>query len=151
MDVCRAGTVPGAEDFCDFMAGDTAKFERRLTKRMQEAAAEMEYEQAARLRDDIQALRRATEKNAVVLGDATDADALAIVGLGECLKQKLAAAARGFRVPEQRIEFQALNALAVVARLGLRDHLAHGDHIAQAVDHPGFRGQAIAARRSGRY
>jgi excinuclease ABC subunit C len=87
-------------DFCDFMAGDTAKFERRLTKRMQEAAAEMEYEQAARLRDDIGALRRATEKNAVVLGDATDADVFALVG------DELEAAVQVFHVRGGRIRGQ---------------------------------------------
>src|SRR5215203_5243469 len=38
-----------AEDFCAFMAGDTAKFTRRLTERMREAAAIQDYEQAARL------------------------------------------------------------------------------------------------------
>jgi excinuclease ABC subunit C len=38
----------------------------------------MEYERAARLRDDLGALRRAMEKNAVVLGDATDADVIAL-------------------------------------------------------------------------
>jgi excinuclease ABC subunit C len=87
-------------DFCDFMAGDTAKFERRLTKRMQEAAADMEYEQAARLRDDIGALRRATEKNAVVLGDATDADVFALVG------DELEAAVQVFHVRGGRIRGQ---------------------------------------------
>ncbi|GAA4696628.1 Excinuclease ABC subunit C [Promicromonospora umidemergens] len=87
-------------DFCDFMAGDTAKFERRLTQRMREAAAEMEYEQAARLRDDIEALRRATEKNAVVLGDATDADVFALVG------DELEAAVQVFHVRGGRIRGQ---------------------------------------------
>ena len=87
-------------DFCDFMAGDTAKFERRLTQRMKQAAAEMEYEQAARLRDDIEALRRATEKNAVVLGDATDADVFALVG------DELEAAVQVFHVRGGRIRGQ---------------------------------------------
>src|SRR3954451_6985400 len=39
-----------AEDFCDFMAGNTGKFVKRLERRMKEAAGEMDYEQAARLR-----------------------------------------------------------------------------------------------------
>ena len=45
---------------------------------MKAAAAELDYERAARLRDDIGALERALEKNAVVLGDGTDADVLAL-------------------------------------------------------------------------
>ncbi|MFJ9950580.1 excinuclease ABC subunit UvrC [Kitasatospora sp. NPDC091207] len=67
-----------AEDFCDFMAGRTGNYLRRLEEQMQEAAVELEYEKAARLRDDIGALKRAMEKNAIVLADATDADLLAL-------------------------------------------------------------------------
>ena len=37
-----------------------------------------EYERAARLRDDLGALERALEKQAVVLGDGTDADVIAL-------------------------------------------------------------------------
>ena len=65
------------EDFCDFMAGQTGPYLRRLEKEMQVAAASQEYERAARLRDDIKALERAVEKQAVVLGDGTDADVIA--------------------------------------------------------------------------
>jgi len=44
---------------------------------MYAASSAMDYERAARLRDDIGALNRATEKQAVVLGDGTDADVIA--------------------------------------------------------------------------
>jgi excinuclease ABC subunit C len=64
-------------DFCDFLAGQTGRFVRRLETKMREASDEQEYERAARLRDDIGALRRAIEKQAVVLSDDTDADAVA--------------------------------------------------------------------------
>ncbi|MEU1420574.1 excinuclease ABC subunit UvrC [Kitasatospora sp. NPDC005751] len=67
-----------AEDFCDFMAGRTGNYLRRLEEQMREAAADLEYEKAGRLRDDIGALKRAMEKNAIVLADATDADLLAL-------------------------------------------------------------------------
>ncbi|HEY0215445.1 MAG TPA: excinuclease ABC subunit UvrC [Cellulomonas sp.] len=89
-----------AEEFCDFMAGDTARFTRRLTARMKEAAAELDFEQAARLRDDIVALERATEKNAVVLSDGTDADIFALVG------DELEAAVQVFHVRDGRIRGQ---------------------------------------------
>ncbi len=65
------------EDFCDFMAGQTTTYLRRLEKDMQVAAANQEYERAARLRDDVKALERAMEKQSVVLGDGTDADVIA--------------------------------------------------------------------------
>jgi len=67
------------EDFCAFMAGQTTAYVKRLEAQMRQAAAAQEYEKAARLRDDIGALNRAMEKNAVVLGDGTDADVVALV------------------------------------------------------------------------
>jgi excinuclease ABC subunit C len=67
-----------AEDFCDFMAGETGRFMNRLTAEMKAAAAELDFERAARLRDDIGALERVLEKSAVVLPDATDADVFAL-------------------------------------------------------------------------
>ena len=89
-----------AEDFCDFMAGDTARFVRDLTARMQAASEELDFETAARLRDDIAALERATEKNAVVLGDGTDADVFGLVG------DELEAAVQVFHVRGGRIRGQ---------------------------------------------
>ncbi|MCK9895376.1 excinuclease ABC subunit UvrC [Frankia sp. AgB32] len=67
------------EDFCDFMSGQTGRYLRRLEQDMRQAAEAQEYERAARLRDDASALRRAIEKQAVVLPDGTDADVVALV------------------------------------------------------------------------
>lgn len=89
-----------AQDFCDFMAGDTARFTRRLTQAMKDAAAELDYERAARLRDDIATLQKATEKNAVVLTDGTDADLFALAG------DELEAAVQVFHVRDGRIRGQ---------------------------------------------
>jgi excinuclease ABC subunit C len=65
------------EDFCDFLAGKTDHMMKRLEKEMNAASADLEFELAARLRDDLAAMRRAMEKQAVVLGDGTDADVVA--------------------------------------------------------------------------
>jgi excinuclease ABC subunit C len=65
------------EDFCDFLSGKTDRFARELEHQMNDAAEELNFERAARLRDDLSALRRALEKQAVVLGDGTDADVVA--------------------------------------------------------------------------
>ncbi|MEU5843986.1 excinuclease ABC subunit UvrC [Rhodococcus sp. NPDC047139] len=65
------------EDFCDFLSGRTDKLVREVEKRMHSAAEELDFETAARLRDDLGALRKALEKQAVVLGDGTDADLVA--------------------------------------------------------------------------
>jgi len=89
-----------AQDFCDFMAGDTARFTRRLTRAMKDAAAELDYERAARLRDDIATLEKATERNAVVLSDGTDADVFALAG------DELEAAVQVFHVRDGRIRGQ---------------------------------------------
>ncbi|MGW3210408.1 excinuclease ABC subunit UvrC [Streptomyces sp. NPDC001135] len=89
-----------AGDFCDFMAGRTGTYLRRLEKQMMEAAEEMEYERAARLRDDIEALKKAMEKNAVVLADATDADLIAVA------EDELEAAVQIFHVRGGRVRGQ---------------------------------------------
>ncbi|WP_018545741.1 excinuclease ABC subunit UvrC [Streptomyces sp. LaPpAH-108] len=89
-----------AEEFCDFMAGRTGTYLRRLEKQMAEAADEMEYERAARLRDDIGALKKAMEKNAVVLADATDADLIAVA------EDELEAAVQIFHVRGGRVRGQ---------------------------------------------
>ncbi|KAF3464811.1 excinuclease ABC subunit UvrC [Streptomyces sp. Tu 3180] len=89
-----------AEDFCDFMAGRTGTYLRRLEKQMTWAAEEMEYERAARLRDDIEALKKAMEKNAVVLADATDADLIAVA------EDELEAAVQIFHVRGGRVRGQ---------------------------------------------
>ncbi|WP_155360807.1 excinuclease ABC subunit UvrC [Acrocarpospora macrocephala] len=89
-----------AEDFCDFMAGNTTRFIKRLEHKMREASAVQEYELAARLRDDVQALQKALEKQAVVLGDATDCDVIALA------EDPLEAAVQVFYVRGGRIRGQ---------------------------------------------
>ncbi|GAA0443136.1 UvrABC system protein C [Acrocarpospora corrugata] len=89
-----------AEDFCDFMAGNTTKFVKRLENEMRAASAVQEYERAARLRDDVQALQKALEKQAVVLGDATDCDVIALA------EDPLEAAVQVFYVRGGRIRGQ---------------------------------------------
>ena len=64
-------------DFCDFLSGRTDRFARDLERQMNTAAQELDFERAARLRDDLGAIRRVLEKQAVVLGDGTDADVVA--------------------------------------------------------------------------
>jgi len=88
------------DDFCDFMAGRSEQFVRRLEKEMAAASAELEFERAARIRDDIAALRRAMEKNAVVLRDGTDAD---VVGFAQ---DALEAAVQVFHVRGGRVRGQ---------------------------------------------
>jgi excinuclease ABC subunit C len=89
-----------AEEFCDFMAGQTGRFIKRLETQMRQAAAAEEFERAARLRDDIQALQRALEKQAVVLPDGTDCDVIALA------EDQLEAAVQIFYVRGGRVRGQ---------------------------------------------
>jgi excinuclease ABC subunit C len=89
-----------ADEFCEFMSGNTSRFVKRLESRMRDAAADLDFEQAARLRDDIAALTKALEKQTVVLGDATDAD---VFGIAD---DPLEAAVQVFHVRGGRIRGQ---------------------------------------------
>ena len=89
-----------SEDFCSFLAGNSTTHMRRLEREMKEAAAELEFEKAARLRDAIGALEQVLERNAVVLGDGTDADVIAIS------EDELEAAVQIFHVRGGRIRGQ---------------------------------------------
>ena len=89
-----------AEDFCSFMAGRTGPYLHELEDRMRLAARNLEFEKAARLRDDAEALRRVIERNAVVLPDATDADVFALA------RDELTAAVQVFHVRGGRVRGQ---------------------------------------------
>jgi len=88
------------EDFCEFMAGRTDAMMRRVEREMNAASRDLDFERAARLRDDLTALSRALEKQAVVLGDGTDADVVAFA------QDDLEAAVQVFHVRGGRIRGQ---------------------------------------------
>ena len=88
------------DGFCDFMAGKADPLLRRLEKEMTVAAADLDFERAARLRDDLSAVRRAVEKQAVVFGDGTDAD---VVGIAA---DELLASVQMFHVRDGRVRGQ---------------------------------------------
>ena len=87
-------------DFCDFLAGKTDKLVREMEQQMNDASVNLDFERAARLRDDISAMRRALEKQAVVFGDGTDADVVAFAD------DELEAAVQVFHVRGGRVRGQ---------------------------------------------
>ena len=87
-------------DFCDFLAGKTDRLIREMEQQMNAAAEDLDFERAARLRDNIGAMRRAMEKQAVVFGDGTDADVVAFAD------DELEAAVQVFHVRGGRVRGQ---------------------------------------------
>ena len=87
-------------DFCDFLSGKTDRLIRDMGQQMNDAAAALDFERAARLRDNISALKRALEKQTVVFGDGTDADVVAFAA------DELEAAVQVFHVRGGRVRGQ---------------------------------------------
>ena len=87
-------------DFCDFLSGKTDRLIRDMGQQMNDAAAALDFEKAARLRDNISALKRALEKQTVVFGDGTDADVVAFAA------DELEAAVQVFHVRGGRVRGQ---------------------------------------------
>lgn len=109
IDKCSApcvGRVSAAEHreivdgFISFMAGNTGPLTAQLRRDMNAAAEEVDFEKAAKIRDDLAAVEKVMEKQAVVLGDATDADFIAFA------TDELEAAVQIFHVRRGRIHGQ---------------------------------------------
>ena len=66
------------EDAVEFLEGRESELVERLRARMDEAAAAMRYEDAARLRDQLQAVERSLEKQRVLMADRADRDVLGL-------------------------------------------------------------------------
>lgn len=69
-----------AEELCSFMEGKTGPFIRRLESEMRAAATALDFELAAKKRDELAALEKVQERNAMVLSTDTDADVYGMVG-----------------------------------------------------------------------
>lgn len=89
-----------AEQLAQFLAGDVGRYIALTERAMKEAAAEQDFERAAQLRDDLAALRRVAERNAVVLPQRTSADVFALA------TDELHASVQQYRVRHGRIVSQ---------------------------------------------
>lgn len=89
-----------AQEFVDVMAGRPGPHMRRIEAKMKEAVAELRFEDAARHRDDLEALRRVFERNAVVLSEDTESDIFAFA------QDELEASAQVFHIRQGRIRGQ---------------------------------------------
>lgn len=69
-----------------FLSGDDSQVIEGLVKRMEEASQELHFEEAARIRDQIQAVRQVTEKQFVAnIGDDLDVISVAFNGAIACV------------------------------------------------------------------
>lgn len=109
IDKCSApcvGRVSEAEydeivaGFLGFMSGRADPLVRGLSEQMNEAAENLEFEKAARLRDDLGAVNKVMERQTVVLSSDTDADVIAFA------TDELEAAVQIFNVRDGRIRSQ---------------------------------------------
>ncbi|WP_342319793.1 excinuclease ABC subunit UvrC [Corynebacterium mayonis] len=88
------------QGFLAFMSGRTDMVVKELTSRMNEAAENLEFERAARLRDDLVALDKVMERQTVVLAADTDTD---VIGF---YTDELEAAVQIFTIRDGRIRAQ---------------------------------------------
>ncbi|MBQ7722845.1 MAG: excinuclease ABC subunit UvrC [Selenomonadaceae bacterium] len=85
--ISREDYMPFVKSAEKFLEGRTAQIERELSAQMNEAAEALNFEQAARLRDILAAIRKVTEKQKIVT-DMGDADAIGLARLdGETCAQ----------------------------------------------------------------
>ena len=84
-------------DFVAFMSGGDSRFTKKLTAQMQQAAADMDYEAAAKYRDQLASIEVVLSKSALVLPADEDAD---LFGIAE---DELAAAVQHFIIRGGRV------------------------------------------------
>nr|WP_306427949.1 MULTISPECIES: excinuclease ABC subunit UvrC [unclassified Brevibacterium] len=89
-----------AQNIVDFMNGHTGRFISTREKEMREASAALEFERAAKLRDEITALKKVIDKSAVVLRVSADVDVFGLVA------EELEASVQVFHVRSGRIRGQ---------------------------------------------
>ena len=85
------------EELCEFLDGDTAPIVKRLDQEMRDAATDLEFEKAARLRDRLGAVRRSIERQQIVADRNEDID---VIGLAD---DELEASVQVFYVRRGRV------------------------------------------------
>jgi len=66
------------DDLCQFLSGRTEPILSRMQEEMQVAANELQFEHAATLRDQVQAIEKVVERQKVVSSDYIDSDVIAM-------------------------------------------------------------------------
>jgi excinuclease ABC subunit C len=66
------------DDLCRFLAGEVEEVVADVERKMRKASEEMRYERAARLRDQLEAIRAVVERQKIVSATKTDSDVVAL-------------------------------------------------------------------------
>jgi excinuclease ABC subunit C len=77
-DISPAEYRLSVEDAVEFLEGRETELVERLRARMDEAAGGLRFEDAARLRDQLQAVERSLEKQRVLMSDRADRDVIGV-------------------------------------------------------------------------
>ena len=96
-EVSKAAYDEHVEALLQFLDGDTDSVVQQLETRMHEAAGELEFEQAARLRDRLVSVQKAIEKQQMVADRSEDFDVLGVAD------DELEAAVQAFFVRKGRV------------------------------------------------
>jgi excinuclease ABC subunit C len=153
------GTYTGlVGEFLAFLDGDTQPVLKRLESEMLQASDDLEFERAARLRDRLTAVRKAIEKQQMVIERAEDLDCFGLV------EDELEAAIQVFYVRRGRVvgrkgfivdKVEDLNRAQLVARV-LEQHYADAPLgvpplvvVPEAPDEPDTVGAWLALIRAG--
>jgi excinuclease ABC subunit C len=94
-EVPEAEYRQGVEDAIEFLEGREGELVTRLRERMRAASAELRFEDAARLRDQLQAVERSLEKQRVRMSDEGDRDVLGLHREGPNLVVQVLSMRRG--------------------------------------------------------
>jgi excinuclease ABC subunit C len=120
-------------ELIDFLDGDTQPVLRRLEAHMREAADDLEFERAARLRDRLASVQKAIEKQAVVTDRPEDLD---VIGIAD---DELEASVQVFYVRRGRVVGRkgfVVDKVEDVTPAGLVSHVLEGHYHEAALGVP---------------
>ena len=101
----REGYAKTVQDVMRFLEGRDEDLALRLTREMEAAAAEMKFERAAGLRDQIQSLNKVRERQKIISTDEVDQDVLGVVRQGSDACVELFFVRRGRLVGQEAFFF----------------------------------------------
>lgn len=68
----------GIDDLCQFLNGKTEPVVQRMQQNMKDAAQELNFERAAAIRDQLQAIQKIVERQKVIVSEYVDSDVVAM-------------------------------------------------------------------------